>query len=142
MSVDSAMHAASTARCWHAACTGLVSYAPRQPDCVLVEPKLSYIWRLAQNRSDRELEAEARFAALAKELGVVLPISYYERANNAYYNSLAVADADGTIVGRYRKSHIPDGPGCALAVIVNPIDCGGCCRAHRQGTRSHGISGL
>ena len=53
----------------------------------------------------------ARFAALAKELGVVLPISYYERANNAYYNSLAVADADGTIVGRYRKSHIPDGPG-------------------------------
>ena len=84
----------------------------------------------------------ARFAALAKELGVVLPISYYERANNAYYNSLAVADADGTIVGRYRKSHIPDGPGCALAVIVNPIDCGGCCRAHRQGTRSHGINGL
>ena len=54
-----------------------------------------------------------RFAALAKELGVVLPISYYERANNAYYNSLAVADADGSIVGRYRKSHIPDGPGCA-----------------------------
>ena len=43
---------------------------------------------------------------------MVLPISYYERANNAYYNSLAVADADGTIVGRYRKSHIPDGPGC------------------------------
>jgi len=52
-----------------------------------------------------------RFTALAKELGVVLPISYYERANNAYYNSLAVADADGSIVGHYRKSHIPDGPG-------------------------------
>ena len=60
----------------------------------------------------------SRFAALAKELGVVLPISYYERANNAYYNSLAVADADGTIVGRYRKSHIPDGPGCEVSQMM------------------------
>ena len=52
-----------------------------------------------------------RFAALAKELAIVLPISFYERANNAYYNSLAVIDADGTVLDLYRKSHIPDGPG-------------------------------
>lgn len=55
--------------------------------------------------------AGIRFSALAKELGVVLPISYFEKANNAHYNSLAVFDADGSCAGRYRKSHIPDGPG-------------------------------
>ena len=52
-----------------------------------------------------------RFAALAAELAVVLPISYFERANNAHFNSIAVFDADGTLLGNYRKSHIPDGPG-------------------------------
>ena len=53
----------------------------------------------------------ARFAKLAAELGVVLPISYFERANNSFFNSLAVFDADGSCAGRYRKSHIPDGIG-------------------------------
>ena len=57
-----------------------------------------------------------RFSKLAKELDVVLPISYFERANNAFYNSLAVIDADGSVAGRYRKSHIPDGPGCAATL--------------------------
>jgi N-carbamoylputrescine amidase len=52
-----------------------------------------------------------RFAALARELNVVLPVSFFEQANNAYYNSLAVIDTDGKILGLYRKSHIPDGPG-------------------------------
>ncbi len=53
----------------------------------------------------------ARFAALARELGVVLPVSFFERANLAYYNSIAIIDADGKMLGHYRKSHIPDGPG-------------------------------
>jgi N-carbamoylputrescine amidase len=52
-----------------------------------------------------------RFAALARELAVVIPISFFERDGQHYYNSLAVADADGTVLGVYRKSHIPDGPG-------------------------------
>ncbi|MEQ8985613.1 MAG: nitrilase-related carbon-nitrogen hydrolase, partial [Deltaproteobacteria bacterium] len=52
-----------------------------------------------------------RVAALAKELGVVVPVSFFERAGQAYYNSLAVVDADGAVLGLYRKSHIPDGPG-------------------------------
>ncbi len=52
-----------------------------------------------------------RFAKLAGELGIVLPISFYERDGQQYYNSIAIADADGTVLGRYRKSHIPDGPG-------------------------------
>ncbi len=51
------------------------------------------------------------FAELAAELSVVLPISYFERANNAFFNSIVVIDADGSVLGNYRKSHIPDGPG-------------------------------
>jgi len=49
------------------------------------------------------------FQAVAKELGVVLPISYFEREHNVFYNSLAMIDADGTILGNYRKTHIPTG---------------------------------
>ncbi|MDZ7712737.1 MAG: N-carbamoylputrescine amidase [Rhodovibrio sp.] len=66
----------------------------------------------------------ARFAALARELGVVLPISFFERANNAHYNSLAMVDADGAILGVYRKSHIPDGPGYQEKFYFNPGDTG------------------
>ena len=51
------------------------------------------------------------FAALAKELGVILPLSFFERAGNVYFNSLAMIDDTGAVLGRYRKSHIPDGPG-------------------------------
>uniref|UniRef100_A0A2P2LMV7 N-carbamoylputrescine amidase isoform X2 n=2 Tax=Rhizophora mucronata TaxID=61149 RepID=A0A2P2LMV7_RHIMU len=52
-----------------------------------------------------------RMKNLAKELGVVIPVSFFEEANNAHYNSVAIIDADGTDLGLYRKSHIPDGPG-------------------------------
>jgi N-carbamoylputrescine amidase len=65
--------------------------------------------RLAQSVQDSELLR--RFGALAGELGVVLPISFFERAGNVYFNSLAMFDADGSRLGVYRKSHIPDGPG-------------------------------
>ena len=53
----------------------------------------------------------ARFAALARELGVVLPVSVFERAGEAHFNSVAMVDRDGSILGTYRKSHIPQGPG-------------------------------
>jgi N-carbamoylputrescine amidase len=52
-----------------------------------------------------------RMRRLAAELGVVIPVSYFERAGQAFYNSLAMVDADGAVLGNYRKSHIPDGPG-------------------------------
>lgn len=64
------------------------------------------------------------FATLAKELGVVLPISFFEKANHAYFNSLAMIDADGTVMGVYRKSHIPDGPGYEEKYYFNPGDTG------------------
>lgn len=66
----------------------------------------------------------ARFQALARELGVVLPISFFERANQAFYNSLAMIDADGSLLGVYRKAHIPDGPGYEEKYYFAPGDTG------------------
>ena len=65
-----------------------------------------------------------RFAAAAAELGVVLPLSVYERAGNAAFNSVAVVDADGSMLGVYRKSHIPDGPGYSEKYYFTPGDTG------------------
>jgi N-carbamoylputrescine amidase len=66
----------------------------------------------------------ARFAALAKELGVVLPVSFFEQAGQAYFNSVAIVDADGRALGVYRKSHIPDGPGYQEKYYFSPGDTG------------------
>ncbi|MDZ8118973.1 N-carbamoylputrescine amidase [Pontiella agarivorans] len=66
----------------------------------------------------------ARFAALAKELKVVLPISFFERAGKATYNSVAMMDADGTMMGVYRKIHIPQGPGYEEKYYFAPGDLG------------------
>ena len=65
-----------------------------------------------------------RMRDLARELGVVLPISLFERENNAYYNSVAMVDADGSVLGVYRKSHIPDGPGYEEKYYFRPGDTG------------------
>lgn len=65
-----------------------------------------------------------RFAALARDLAVVLPVSYFEAAGPAHYNALAVIDADGTILGNYRKSHIPQGPGYEEKFYFSPGDTG------------------
>ncbi|CUI01710.1 N-carbamoylputrescine amidase [Leisingera aquaemixtae] len=64
------------------------------------------------------------FASLARKLGVVLPISYYEEAGLARYNSLAIADADGTILANYRKTHIPQAPGYEEKFYFSPGDSG------------------
>ena len=66
----------------------------------------------------------ARFQQLAKELGVVLPVSFFERDGQAYYNSLAMVDADGALLGIYRKSHIPDGPGYEEKFYFRPGNTG------------------
>ena len=64
------------------------------------------------------------FGKLAAELQVVLPISFFERAHNAYFNSVAIIDADGKLLGVYRKSHIPDGPGYQEKFYFSPGDTG------------------
>jgi len=66
----------------------------------------------------------AEMAALAKELNVVLPVSFFEKAGHAHFNSLAMVDADGRVLGLYRKSHIPDGPGYQEKYYFSPGDTG------------------
>lgn len=63
-------------------------------------------------------------APLAKELGVVIPVSFFERAGDAYFNSLVVLDADGHSLGLYRKTHIPDGTGYEEKYYFSPGDTG------------------
>lgn len=77
---------------------------------------------LAQTADDSDLIK--RFSSLAKDLGVVLPISFFERANQAYFNSVAMIDADGTVLGIYRKTHIPQGPGYEEKYYFSPGDTG------------------
>jgi N-carbamoylputrescine amidase len=79
----------------------------------------------------------ARMASLARELGVVLPVSFFERANNAYYNSIAIIDADGQELGIYRKSHIPDGVGYQEKFYFHPGDTG-----FRAWPTAHGTIGV
>ena len=64
------------------------------------------------------------FQALARELAVVLPISVFEQAGQALFNSVAIIDADGNLLGVYRKSHIPDGPGYSEKYYFSPGDTG------------------
>ena len=78
-------------------------------------------------RNAHEIERHStvtRFAALAKELGVVLPISVFERAGQAHYNTTVMVDSDGRQLGIYRKSHIPDGRGYQEKFYFSPGDTG------------------
>jgi len=73
---------------------------------------------LEKNRAIRH------FSKIARKLGIVLPISFFERKNKAFYNTAAVIDADGAVLGTYRKCHIPDGPGYEEKFYFNPGDTG------------------
>lgn len=86
-----------------------------------LEQKFKY-FNLAQPLSDDK--AVTHFRAVARQLKVVLPISYYERAGTAHYNSLAIIDADGDILWNYRKTHIPQAPGYEEKFYFNPGDTG------------------
>jgi N-carbamoylputrescine amidase len=77
---------------------------------------------LAQTLSDSPILR--RFGALAAELQVVLPISFFERAGQVYFNSLVMFDADGKRLGLYRKTHIPNGPGYQEKFYFSPGDTG------------------
>jgi N-carbamoylputrescine amidase len=66
----------------------------------------------------------AHFQKLAAELGVVIPVSFFEAAGPEHYNSVAIVDADGTNLGVYRKTHIPDGPGYQEKFFFKPGNTG------------------
>jgi N-carbamoylputrescine amidase len=75
-------------------------------------------------RSLEDNRAVRHFSVVARELGVVLPISFFEHAGPAYFNSIAIIDADGTNLGIYRKAHIPNGPGYQEKSYFSPGDTG------------------
>lgn len=81
----------------------------------------------ADGNDDRRTQPNgfiSKMQALAKRLGVVLPVSIFERKNNAFFNSVVMIDADGSNLGTYRKSHIPDGTGYQEKFYFSPGDTG------------------
>ena len=74
---------------------------------------------------------------LAGKLSVVIPISFFEKDGPRFYNSVAIADADGEILGVYRKSHIPDGPGYQEKYYFRPGDTG-----FKTWKTKHGVIGV
>lgn len=113
--------------------TELVRVAHAKGATIILIPELfSNIYFCKEMRSDYFSLAETAtasqtlkiFSALARELRVVLPISFYELSQNVYYNSVAVLDADGKNLGIYRKSHIPDGDGYEEKFYFAPGDTG------------------
>jgi N-carbamoylputrescine amidase len=68
--------------------------------------------------------AVQRLQSVAKELQVVLPVSVFEHAGNVFYNSVAMINADGSLMGTYRKSHIPESPGYHEKFYFTPGDTG------------------
>jgi N-carbamoylputrescine amidase len=93
----------------------------------------------AEARTLESDEAVARMRDVARELGVVVPVSFFERAGQAYYNSIAIVDADGALLGVYRKSHIPDGPGYEEKFYFRPGDTGFRVWKTKRGTLGVGI---
>ena len=65
-----------------------------------------------------------RMQSVAKDRGIVIPVSFFEKSGLAHYNSIVVVDADGSIVGHYRKSHIPDFPLYEEKFYFSPGDTG------------------
>jgi N-carbamoylputrescine amidase len=80
-----------------------------------------------------------RMQQLALELAVVLPISFFEKAGPVFFNSLAMIDADGELLGLYRKSHIPDGPGYQEKFYFSPGDTGFCVWTTKYGCVGVGV---
>jgi N-carbamoylputrescine amidase len=65
-----------------------------------------------------------RFSELAEELDVVIPVSFFERANRVFFNSIAMIDANGKVMGIYRKVHIPNSIGYQEKQYFSPGDRG------------------
>ena len=112
---------------------GLIRKAASAGGQVVLTPELFEGPYFPQNEDERAFDLAApleghptvaRMQSLAAELGVVLPISFFERAGQSYYNSLVMIDASGEQLGVYRKSHIPDGPGYQEKFYFRPGDTG------------------
>jgi N-carbamoylputrescine amidase len=128
--------------------TALVRQAAEQGAQIALAPELfegPYFCRVqdarnfARARSVEGHRTVQHFRALARELGLVIPVSFFERVGHAYYNSVAIIDADGSLLGVYRKSHIPDGPGYQEKFYFRPGDTGFKAWRTKHGTVGVGI---
>lgn len=81
----------------------------------------------------------SRLQKVAQEHELVLPVSFFERDGDRYFNAVVIIDADGTVIGHYRKSHIPDFPGYDEAFYFSPGDTGFRVFETRYGTVGVGI---
>ncbi len=113
--------------------SGLVHEAAGKGAQVILPSELFSGWYFCKTQDERHFTtaypwkthpAVTAMAKLAGELGVVIPVSIFEKAGPHYYNSIVVADADGSLLGVYRKSHIPDGPGYQEKFYFRPGDTG------------------
>jgi len=111
----------------------LVREAAAKGAQIILLPELFETPYFCQDRLGRFLDlatpvtdnpAVRHFQAVARELGVVLPISVFERAGQNFFNTVAILDADGALLGTYRKSHIPDSPGYSEKFYFSPGDTG------------------
>ncbi len=127
---------------------GLVREAAAQGANVVLVQELFETPYFCQDQNPEHFQLASEFkgnalvdemAAQARELGVVLPVSFFERAGHAHFNSLAMVDADGAILGLYRKSHIPAGPGYQEKFYFTPGDTGFRAWRTRFGTFGCGI---
>jgi len=115
------------------AVSGLVAEAAEQGAQIILPPEL-FASPYFCKTEDEELFALAQPLAesnpvlamqkLAKQYGVAIPASFFERDGPHHYNSLAMIDSDGEIMGVYRKSHIPDGPGYEEKYYFRPGNTG------------------
>ncbi|XLR54383.1 hypothetical protein S83_005055 [Arachis hypogaea] len=114
-------------------CSRLVRDAQKQgADIVLIQELFEGYYFCQAQREDYIQRAKSykdhptilRMQKLTKELGVVIPVSFFEEANNAHYNSIAIIDDDRSDIGIYRKSHIPEGPGYQKKFYFNSGDTG------------------
>ncbi len=113
--------------------SGLVREAAGKGAQVILPSELFSGWYFCKTQDERHFATAypwkthpvvTAMAKLAGELGVVIPVSIFEKAGPHYYNSVVVADADGSLLGVYRKSHIPDGPGYQEKFYFRPGDTG------------------
>jgi N-carbamoylputrescine amidase len=127
---------------------GLVAEAVAQGANVVLPPELFQGHYFCRTESEehfaRAFPTEKHPAVLAmqksaKQHGIVIPTSYFEKDGPHYYNSLAVVDADGRVLGTYRKSHIPDGPGYEEKFYFRPGNTGFRVWPTRYGTLGVGV---
>ena len=128
--------------------SALVDEAARRGARVILPPELfqgHYFCRVEDEGHFRRAYPTAEHPAVramqeaARRHGVVIPTSYFEKDGPHYYNSVALVDADGSVLGTYRKSHIPDGPGYEEKYYFRPGNTGFRVWPTRYGTLGVGI---